>query len=517
MKLKQLGLANKCLYTVPNHITEQFASEFLQLFPAANVLVATKKDFETLNRKKFCARIATGDYDAVVIGHSQTERIPMSQAYQKKMLQDELFEIELAIADVKKNHGERFTIKQMEKTRKGFETRLKKLNDSLKDDVVTFEELGVDRMFVDEAHSFKNLFLFTKMRNVAGISQTEAKKSSDLLMKCRYLDEKTDYHGNIFASGTFVSNSITELYTMQRYLQFRALKERGLHHFDAWASTFGETQASIELAPEGTGYRLKTRFARFYNLPELMMLFREVADIQTADMLNLPVPLLKGGTVQNIVLKPTEFQKEMVRSLAERAEKVRNREVQPNEDNMLKITNDGRMLALDQRLINPLLPDDENSKVNVSIKDALRVYGNGMDRKLTQLIFCDISTPKYDGSFNLYDDIKKKLIVFGIPQNEISFIHDAKNEQQKAELFAKVRNGNVRILIGSTAKMGAGTNVQQLLYKLHHLDVPWRPSDLEQRQGRILRQGNTNEEVEIGRYVTEGTFDAYSYVRHEVA
>ena len=506
---KRLGLCNKSLIVVPNHITEQWASEYLQLYPSANILVATKKDFETKNRKKFCARIATGDYDAVIIGHSQFEKIPVSIERQQFMLQKQIDEITDGITQVKANRGERFTIKQLEKTKKSLQVKLDKLNDqSRKDDVVTFEELGVDRLFVDEAHNFKNLFLYTKMRNVGGIAQTEAQKSSDLFMKCRYLDEVTGSKGVIFATGTPVSNSMVELYTMQRYLQYETLAERNLQHFDAWASTFGETVTAIELAPEGTGYRSKTRFAKFYNLPELMMMFRQVADIQTADMLNLPVP---KAVYHNIAVKPTDIQKELVASLSERAEKVRKKMVDSSVDNMLLITNDGRKLALDQRLTNEMLPDDPNSKVSACVNNVYEIWEKTSEQRSTQLIFCDLSTPHNDGRFNVYDDIRKKLISKGVPENEIAFIHDADSEAKKKELFSKVRTGKVRVLIGSTAKMGAGTNVQQKLIAIHHTDCPWRPADLQQREGRIIRQGNENPEVNIYSYVTEETFDAYLY------
>jgi len=506
---KRLGLCNKSLIVVPNHLTEQWASEYLQLYPSANILVATKKDFETKNRKKFCARIATGDYDAVIIGHSQFEKIPVSVERQRKILQDQIYEITEGIAENKYKRGEKFTVKQLEKTKKSLENKLEKLNDqSRKDDVVTFEELGVDRLFVDEAHNFKNLYLYTKMRNVGGIAQTEAQKSSDLYMKCRYLDEVTGNKGVIFATGTPVSNSMVELYTMQRYLQYDALEDKHLQHFDAWASTFGETVTAIELAPEGTGYRAKTRFAKFYNLPELMMMFRQVADIQTADMLNLPVP---KANFHNISVKPTEHQKEIVTSLGERAEKVRNKMVDSSVDNMLLITNDGRKLALDQRLTNEMLPDDPASKVSVCANNVYDIWERTTPQKSTQLIFCDLSTPHNDGTFNVYDDIRTKLIAKGVPESEIAFIHNADTEAKKKELFAKVRTGQVRVLIGSTVKMGAGTNVQKKLIAIHHTDCPWRPADLQQREGRIIRQGNENPEVEIYSYVTEQTFDAYLY------
>ena len=506
---KRLGLCNKSLIVVPNHLTEQWAAEYLQLYPSANILVATKKDFGTKNRKKFCARIATGDYDAIIIGHSQFEKIPLSLERQKRMLEEQIDEITVGIGQIKFNKGEKFSVKQLEKTKKSLQAKLQKLNDQTrKDDVVTFEELGVDRLFVDEAHNFKNLYLYTKMRNVGGIAQTEAQKSSDLYMKCRYLDEITGSKGVIFATGTPVSNSMVELYTMQRYLQYETLVDRNLQHFDAWASTFGETVTAIELAPEGTGYRAKTRFAKFYNLPELMMMFKQMADIQTADMLNLPVP---KANYHNVAVKPTEQQKEIVASLAERAEKVRNKMVSSNIDNMLLITNDGRKTALDQRLVNELLPDDPSSKVSVCADNVFDMWNKTTPQKSTQLVFCDLSTPHNDGKFNVYDDIRKKLIAKGIPEAEIAFIHDADTEAKKKELFGKVRTGKVRVLIGSTAKMGAGTNVQQKLIAIHHTDCPWRPADLQQREGRIVRQGNENPEVDIFSYVTEETFDAYLY------
>ena len=515
MESKRLGLCQKSLFVVPNHLTEQWASDFLRLYPGANILAATKKDFEPANRKKFCSRIATGDYDAVIIGHSQFEKIPLSQERQAATIEKQIDEIELAIDQAKRDNGERYTIKQMEKSRKALQVRLDKLNDqSRKDNVVTFEQLGVDRLFVDESHNYKNLFLYTKMRNVAGIAQTEAQKSSDMFAKCQYLDEITGGKGVTFATGTPISNSMTELYTNMRYLQYGTLQKLGLGHFDAWAASFGETQTAIELAPEGTGYRAKTRFAKFFNLPELIALFKESADIQTPDMLKLPVP---EAEYENVVLKPSEFQKEMVASLAERAEAVRDRQVQPYEDNMLKITNDGRKLALDQRLLNDMLPDEENSKAATCVEKAYEIWENTKEQKSAQLIFCDLSTPKGDGTFNVYEDIKNKLMEKGVPEQEIAFIHDANTELRKAELFAKVRSGQVRFLLGSTAKMGAGTNVQDRLIALHHLDVPWRPSDIEQQEGRILRQGNQNDKVKIFRYVTEGTFDSYSWVRHEVA
>ena len=509
MESKRLRLCQKSLFVVPNHLTEQWAAEFLQLYPSANILVATKKDFETRNRKKFCSRIATGDYDAVIIGHSQFEKIPMSVERQRAILQAQLDEIIEGISEAKRANAERFTIKQMEKSKRSIKLKLDKLNDQTrKDDVVTFEELGVDRLFVDEAHSFKNLFLYTKMRNVAGLAQTEAQKSSDLFMKCRYMDELTDNHGIIFATGTPISNSMTEMYTMQRYLQYDTLRSQGLQHFDAWASTFGETITAIELAPEGTGYRAKTRFARFYNLPELISMFKQVADVQTADMLKLPVP---EAEYHNEVIKPSKFQTDMVTSFSERAEKVRNGMVDATVDNMLKITNDGRKLALDQRLTDELLPDDPESKVNLCLDNIHKIWESSKEQKSTQLVFCDLSTPHGDGKFNVYDDLKAKLIRMGIPEAEIAFIHDAKTEAQKAALFTNVRAGNVRILLGSTAKMGAGTNVQKRLIAEHHLDIPWRPSDIEQREGRILRQGNENKRVDIFRYVTENTFDSYMW------
>ena len=509
MESKRLGLCQKSLFVVPNHLTEQWASEFLQLYPAANILVATKKDFETKNRKKFCGRIATGDYDAVIIGHSQFEKIPMSVERQRAILEQQMEEIMWGIQEAKADKAENFTIKQMEKTRKGLQMKLDKLNDqSRKDDVVTFEELGVDRIFIDESHYYKNLFLYTKMRNVGGIAQTEAQKSSDLFMKCRYLDEITGGRGIVFATGTPISNSMVELYTIQRYLQMNALQEQGLQHFDSWAANYGETVTAIELSPEGTGYRAKTRFAKFYNLPELMSVFKNVADIQTADMLKLPVP---EAHYHNIALKPSEYQKDMVASLAERAEKVRNREVDSSVDNMLLITNDGRKLALDQRLINPMLPSDPNSKAAKCAENVFEIWQRTADQRSTQMIFCDLSTPKGDGSFSVYDDIRAKLLELGIPEHEIAYIHNAKSEAQKKDLFGKVRSGQVRILLGSTQRMGAGTNCQQKLIALHHLDCPWRPSDLQQREGRIIRQGNENPEVDIYSYVTEGTFDAYLY------
>ena len=506
---KRLGLCNKSLFVVPNHLTEQWAAEYLQLYPAANILVATKKDFETKNRKKFCGRIATGDYDAVIIGHSQFEKIPMSIERQRAILEQQLEEITGGIAELKRNRGENFSIKQLEKSKKSIRQKLDKLNDQTKkDDVVTFEELGVDRLFVDESHYYKNLYLYTKMRNVGGIAQTEAQKSSDLFMKCRYLDEITGGRGTVFATGTPISNSMVELYTIQRYLQYNTLVKNGLQHFDAWASTFGETITAVELTPEGTGYRAKTRFAKFYNLPELMAMFKEIADIKTADMLNLPVPEAK---YHNIAVKPSEMQKEMVTSLAERAEQVRGGGVDSSVDNMLKITNDGRKLALDQRMLNDMLPDFEGSKINACVDNIYRIWKENADKKSAQLVFCDLSTPKNDGTFSVYNDIRKKLIERGIPESEVKFIHEADTDMKKKELFQKTRKGEVRVLLGSTQKMGAGTNVQDKLIALHDVDCPWRPSDLEQRSGRIVRQGNENPQVDIYRYVTEQTFDAYLY------
>ena len=506
---KRLGLCQKSLFVVPNHLTEQWASEYLQLYPSANILVATKKDFETKNRKKFCGRIATGDYDAVIIGHSQFEKIPMSLERQRAILQQQLDEVLDGISELKKNRGDNFSIKQLERTKKTVKQKLDKLNDqSRKDDVVTFEELGVDRIFIDEAHYYKNLAAFTKMRNVGNISQTEAMKSSDLYMKCRYLDELSGGRGVVFATGTPISNSMVEMYTMQKYLQYGALRRNDLLHFDAWASTFGETVTAIELSPEGTGYRAKTRFAKFYNLPELMAIFKETADIQTADMLKLPVP---EAHYHSVVLKPSETQKEMVASLSERAERVRNKMVDSSVDNMLLITNDGRKLALDQRLMNDMLPDSETSKVGACAENVFDIWQRTADRKSTQMVFCDLSTPHGDGKFNVYDDLRNKLIAKGVPAEEIAYIHTANSEAQKKELFGKVRSGQVRVLIGSTQKMGAGTNVQTKLAALHHLDCPWRPSDLQQREGRIIRQGNENKEVDIYTYVTENTFDSYLY------
>ena len=540
MESKRLGLCQKPLFVVPNHLTEQWASEFLRLYPSANILAATKKDFEPRNRKKFCGRIATGDYDAIIIGHSQFERIPVSQERQERLLQEQIAEIEDGIAELRASRAERFTIKSLERTKKGLETRLKKLQDTTrKDDVITFEQLGVDRLYVDEAHSFKNLFLYTKMRNVAGLSTTDAQKSSDMLLKCRYIDEMTNSKGVVFATGTPVSNSMTELYTMMRYLQHDTIKGKGLAHFDCWASTFGETTTAIELAPEGTGYRARTRFAKFFNLPELMNLFKEAADIKTADQLNLPTPT---PIYHNVVAQPTEIQQAMVQELSERAAKVHAGIVDPATDNMLKITSDGRKLGLDQRVINPNLPDEPTSKVNMCVDNIFRIWDEGQEDKLTQLVFCDLSTPKAapskraakaaagnldspelhalemlaekdgtpdDTNFTVYDDVREKLVARGIPREQIAFIHEANTEARKKELFSKVRSGQVRVLMGSTFKMGAGMNVQDRLVALHDLDAPWRPGDLEQRSGRIIRQGNMNPEVHIFRYVTEATFDAY--------
>ena len=507
MEAKRLGLCQKSLFVVPNHLTEQWASEFLHLYPNAKLLVARRRDFETANRKKFCARIATGDYDAVIIGHSQFERIPLSFERQERIIQDQIAETLLAINELKANAGENFSIKQMEKTRKTLETKLEKLRaDSRKDDVITFEQLGVDRLFVDESHFYKNLFLTTKMRNVAGLSTSEAQKSCDMFGKCRYLDEITGGRGVVFATGTPVSNSMTELYTVMRYLQYSTLQQKKLTHFDCWASTFGETTTAIELAPEGTGYRARTRFAKFFNLPELMSMFKEVADIKTSDQLHLPVPDAKFETV---VAKPSDLQKEMVQELSKRAARIHSGTVDASEDNMLCVTNDGRKIGLDVRLMNPMLPDDPNSKLNVCVQNVLKIWEEGKDQKLTQLLFCDLSTPKNDGNFNVYDDIRKKLIAAGVPENEIEFIHSADTEAKKAALFSKVRSGDVRVLLGSTAKMGAGTNVQSRLVAVHHLDVGWKPSDMTQRNGRIIRQGNMNKEVKVFNYVTEGTFDAY--------
>ena len=509
MEAKRLGLCQKSLFVVPNHLTEQWAAEFLHLYPNAKLLVARKKDFETANRKKFCARIATGDYDAVIIGHSQFERIPLSYERQERIIQEQIDETLAAINELKATAGENFSIKQMEKTRKTLEIKLEKLrSDARKDDVITFEQLGVDRLFVDESHFYKNLFLTTKMRNVAGLSTSEAQKSSDMFGKCRYLDEVTGGRGVIFATGTPVSNSMTELYTVMRYLQYGTLQKKNLTHFDCWASTFGETTTAIELAPEGTGYRARTRFAKFFNLPELMSMFKEVADIKTSDQLHLPVPEAKFETV---VAKPSEIQKEMVQELSKRAAKIHSGTVDASEDNMLCVTNDGRKIGLDVRLMNPMLPDDPNSKLNVCVQNVLKIWEEGKEQKLTQLLFCDLSTPKNDGNFNVYDDIRKKLIAAGVPENEIEFIHNADTEAKKAALFSKVRSGDVRVLLGSTAKMGAGTNVQSRLVAVHHLDVGWKPSDMTQRNGRIIRQGNQNPEVKVFNYVTEGTFDSYLF------
>ena len=509
MEAKRLGLCQKSLFVVPNHLTEQWASEFLNLYPNAKLLVARRKDFETANRKKFCARIATGDYDAVIIGHRQFERIPLSFERQERIIQEQIYETLAAINELKVHAGENFSIKQMEKTRKTLETKLEKLrSDERKDDVITFEQLGVDRLFVDESHFYKNLFLTTKMRNVAGLSTSEAQKSSDMFGKCRYLDEITGGRGVVFATGTPVSNSMTELYTVMRYLQYGTLQQKGLTHFDCWASTFGETTTAIELAPEGTGYRARTRFAKFFNLPELMSMFKEVADIKTSDQLHLPVPDAKFETV---VAKPSEIQKEMVQELSRRAAKIHSGTVDASEDNMLCVTNDGRKIGLDVRLMNPILPDDPNSKLNTCVRNVLQIWADGKEQKLTQLLFCDLSTPKNDGNFNVYDDIRKKLVAAGVPESEVEFIHNADTEAKKAALFSKVRSGDVRILLGSTAKMGAGTNVQQRLAAVHHLDVGWKPSDMTQRNGRIIRQGNMNKEVKVFNYVTEGTFDSYLF------
>ena len=536
MESKRLGLCQKAMFVVPNHLTEQWASEFLRLYPSANILVTTKKDFETRNRKKFCARIATGDYDAVIIGHSQFEKIPISKERQERLLQEQIWEIEDGIRELQAANAERFTIKSLEKTKKSLEAKLKKLQDtSRKDDVITFEQLGIDRLYVDEAHSYKNLFLYTKMRNVAGLSATDAQKSSDMLLKCRYIDEITGGKGVVFATGTPVSNSMTELFTMMRYLQHDTLHERDLTHFDCWASTFGETTTAIELAPEGTGYRARTRFAKFFNLPELMNLFKEAADIKTADQLHLPTPTPVYHTE---VSQPTQVQQGMVQELSKRAAEVHSGKVDAKKDNMLKITSDGRKLGLDQRIINPSLPDDPCSKVNRCVDNIFRIWQDGQTDKLTQLVFCDLSTPKAssakakgktldspelraletqlakdgvepDAPFSVYDDIRGKLVAMGIPREQIAFIHEANTEVRKKELFSKVRSGQVRVLMGSTFKMGAGMNVQDRLIALHDLDCPWRPGDLEQRSGRIIRQGNRNKEVHIYRYVTEGTFDAY--------
>ena len=540
MESKRLGLCQKAMFVVPNHLTEQWASEFLRLYPSANILVTTKKDFETRNRKKFCARIATSDYDAVIIGHSQFEKIPISKERQEHLLQEQIYEIEDGIRELRAANAERFTIKSLERTKRGLELRLQKLQAAdRKDDVVTFEQLGIDRLYVDEAHSYKNLFLYTKMRNVAGLSTSDAQKSSDMLLKCRYIDEITDGKGVVFATGTPVSNSMTELFTMMRYLQHDLLQQKGLAHFDCWASTFGETTTAIELAPEGTGYRARTRFAKFYNLPELMSMFKIAADIKTADQLHLPRP---EAVYHTEVSQPTAIQKEMVQMLSERAAKVHSGTVDPSNDNMLKITSDGRKLGLDQRIINPDLPDDPSSKVNRCVDNIFRIWQDGQADKLTQLVFCDLSTPKIaaakraekpaggaldnpelhaletqlasdgitsDAPFSVYDDIRSKLVALGIPREQIAYIHEANTEVRKKELFAKVRSGQVRVLMGSTFKMGAGMNVQDRLVALHDLDCPWRPGDLEQRSGRIIRQGNRNKEVHIYRYVTESTFDAY--------
>ena len=504
MEAKRLGLCSKPMFVVPNHLAEQWASEFLRLYPSANILVTTKKDFEKVNRKKFCARIATGDYDAVIIGHSQFEKIPVSQERQERLLQDQIDEITEGIRELKSSNGERFSIKAMERTKKGLEAKLKKLLDSPRDDVVTFEELGVDRLFVDEAHSFKNLYYQTKMQNVAGLSSAESQKSSDMYMKCRYLDELTGSKGVVFATGTPVSNTMVELYTMQRYLQHDTLENLGMSHFDAWAANFGETVTAMELAPEGSGYRARTRFSKFFNLPELMSIFKEVADIKTADELNLPKPEV---IYHNEVSQPTEIQKALVKELSERATKVHARQVDPSVDNMLAITNDGRKLGLDQRVVNPLLPDEPGTKVNRCVDNVFKIWEDTKSDRLTQILFCDLSTP--GKGFSVYEDIKKKLVARGVPENEIAFIHDANTDEKKKALFAKVRSGQVRVLMGSTAKMGAGTNVQDRLIALHDLDAPWRPGDLEQRKGRIERQGNINETVHVYRYVTENTFDSY--------
>ena len=515
MESKRLGLCQKSLFVVPNHLTEQWASEFLHLYPNAKLLVTSRKDFEPGNRKTFCSRIATGDYDAIIIGHSQFEKIPLSAERQERLIQEQMDEIEEAIEEAKAQVGEHFTVKQLEKLRKSLKQKLEKLQGTdRKDDVVTFEQLGVDRLFVDESQAFKNLYLYTKMRNVAGLSTSEAQKSSDMFGKCRYLDEITGGRGVIFATGTPLSNSMTEMYTLMRYLQYNTLQQKGLTHFDAWASTFGETTTAIELAPEGTGYRARTRFAKFFNLPELMAMFKEAADIKTSDQLNLPVPQAKFETV---VVKPSEIQQDMVQALSERAAEVHSGSVDPSVDNMLKITSDGRKIGLDQRLMNSALPDDPSSKLNACVNNVLRIWNDTKEQKLTQLIFCDMTTPKGDGSFNVYDDIRSKLLTAGVPEQEIEFIHNADTENKKAELFSKVRSGQVRVLLGSTAKMGAGTNVQTLLVAVHHLDVGWRPSDMTQRNGRIIRQGNQNKQVYVYNYVTESTFDAYLYVRHEVA
>ncbi|MCR5129195.1 MAG: DEAD/DEAH box helicase family protein, partial [Lachnospiraceae bacterium] len=509
MESKRLGLCRKSLFVVPNHLTEQWASDFHRLYPGARILAATKKDFEPANRKKFCSRIATGDYDAVIIGHTQFEKIPLSLERQQAGIQSQIDEIVSSIALMREERGDPFTIKQMEKLKNSLETKLERLNnEQKKDSVVTFEQLGVDRLFVDESHNYKNLYLYTKMRNVAGIAQTEAQKSTDMYMKCQYMDELTGGRGITFASGTPISNSMTELYTNMRYLQGRTLNQKGLAHFDSWAATFGEAQTTIELSPEGNGYRAKTRFAKFFNLPELMNMFKECADIKMPDQLNLDVPEVD---YENVVLKPSELQKEMVEALGTRADIVRGGGVDSSVDNMLKITTDGRKLALDERLIDPMLPDEPDSKTNACVDRVMQVWNEMAQTKGAQVIFCDQSTPKGDGSYNVYDDIKAKLMERGVPEAEIAFIHDAKTEPQKAEMFAKVRSGQIRVIIGSTSKMGAGTNIQTRLAALHHLDVPWRPADIEQREGRIIRQGNENERVKVFRYVTEGTFDAYSW------
>ena len=534
MESKRLGLCSKSIFVVPNHLTEQWSAEFLRLYPSANILVTTRKDFEPKARKKFCSRIATGDYDAVIIGHSQFEKIPISKERQERLLQEQIADIEAGIEELQWQRDEKFSIKQMEKTKKSLQARLEKLQaDSKKDDVITFEQLGVDRLFVDESDNYKNLFLYTKMRNVAGLSTTDAQKSSDMFAKCRYMDELTGGRGIVFATGTPISNSMTELYTVQRYLQYDRLQELGMSHFDCWASRFGETTTALELAPEGTGYRARTRFAKFFNLPELMTLFKEVADIKTADQLDLPTPKVE---YHNFVSKPTEIQQEMVKNLSERATVVHKGKVDPSVDNMLKITSDGRKLGLDQRIINPMLPDDTDTKVNQCVQNILQFWRDGEDKKLTQLVFCDLSTPKAKKAkpprssldnpeihalesmipleepapdFTIYEDIRQKLIAGGMQPEQVAFIHEADTEVKKKELFAKVRSGQVRVLLGSTAKMGAGTNVQDRLIALHDLDAPWRPRDLTQRKGRIERQGNQNETVHVCRYVTEGTFDAY--------
>lgn len=509
MELRRIGLCSKPLFVVPNHLTGQWASEWLRLYPAANLLVATKRDFERRNRRRFCARIASGDWDGVIMGHTQFEKIPVSVERQRAFIESQIAELSDGIAEIKAQHGERFSVKQMEITKKRLNVRLAKFADQTdKDDVLTFEELGVDRIFVDEAHYYKNLFFHTKMRNVSGIAQSEAMKSSDLFMKCRILDEQTGGRGTVFATGTPVSNSMAELYTMQRYLQYGELERLGFSHFDCWASTFGETVTALELAPEGTGYRQKTRFSRFYNLPELMSMFKQVADVQTADTLALPTPKVH---LRNVAVQPSPVQRELVAGLAERAEAVRAGSVPAEKDNMLLITNDGRKIALDQRLADPALPDFEGSKVNACCENVLRIWRDGAEERLTQLVFCDLSTPKGDGSFNVYDDLRRKLVARGVPEGEVAFIHDTDTEAKKLALFGKVNAGAVRILMGSTQKMGAGTNVQRRLAAIHDLDCPWRPADLQQRLGRIERQGNMNAEVEAYRYVTEGTFDAYLY------